>query len=122
MLRYDIIALHLANQFNGAEFYANCAQMRVGGSGTGGPKDNELVSLPGAYDDNEIGIFDPHLFDDQSVNYAFPGPPVASFVDGSSTDPNANDPNGPNANDPNPNDPTTDDPGSPSDTDRKSVV
>jgi len=83
MIRHEIIALHLATSFNGAEFYPGCAQLRVGGSQTGVPKDSDLVSLPGAYSDNDPGIFDPTVFDN-NAKYVFPGPAIASFVSGTS--------------------------------------
>jgi len=78
LVRHEIIALHLAN--NGprqAEFYPSCTQIRVGGSGAGRPLDSELVSIPGAYDDNHRGLY---RYD--SNNYQFPGPAVAAFVNG----------------------------------------
>jgi hypothetical protein len=82
LIRHEIIALHLAVTLGGAEFYPSCSQLTVGGSGTGKPNDNELVSLPGAYSDNDPGIFDPTVFN-PGANYTFPGPPIASFVGGS---------------------------------------
>lgn len=66
LIRHEIIALHLAEQFQGAEFYPSCSQLRVGGNQSGGPSQNELVSFPGAYSDNDPGIFSktvcPHRF------------------------------------------------------------
>ena len=61
LIRHEIIALHLANQKGGAEFYPSCAQLRIGGNGTSTPSANELVSLPGVYDDNDPGIFVPNV-------------------------------------------------------------
>ncbi|KAF7303578.1 hypothetical protein MIND_00587100 [Mycena indigotica] len=84
LIRHEIIALHLATQKGGAEFYPSCTQLRVGGSGTGVPAANELVQLPGAYSDTDPGILVPKVFDDVTAPYAFPGPPVAAFVGGSS--------------------------------------
>ncbi|TFK32291.1 glycosyl hydrolase family 61-domain-containing protein [Crucibulum laeve] len=86
LIRHEIIALHLATSFQGAEFYPACAQLKVGGSGTGAPKQSELVSFPGGYSDNDKGIFDPDVFT-PSVAYVFPGPQIASFVSGSSSAP-----------------------------------
>ena len=85
LVRHEIIALHLANSFGGAEFYPACAQIKVGGSETGAPTPDELVSIPGAYNDNDPGIFDPNVFD-ATAPYDFPGPPIASFVGASSSD------------------------------------
>lgn len=78
MVRHEIIALHLATALGGAEFYEGCVQLRVGGNQTGAPKTSDLVSLPGAYSDNDPGIFDPNAFDPQS-KYVFPGPPVTKL-------------------------------------------
>lgn len=61
LIRHEIIALHLATQRGGAEFYPSCAQLRVGGSQTGRPAENELVSFPGAYSDNDPGIYVPEV-------------------------------------------------------------
>ena len=79
LLRHEIIALHLATSLGGAEFYPACAQIQVGGSETGAPTPDELVSIPGAYHDDDPGIFDPQVFN-TSAPYIFPGPPIASFV------------------------------------------
>lgn len=86
LLRHEIIALHLATSLGGAEFYPACSQIQVGGSQTGGPQPNELVSIPGAYTDNDPGIFDPNVFD-PNAPYTFPGPAIAAFV-GASTSSN----------------------------------
>jgi len=61
LLRHEIIALHLAVNKGGAEFYPACAQIKVGGSGTGQPEDDELVTFPGGYSDDDPGIFDPNV-------------------------------------------------------------
>lgn len=81
LIRHEIIALHLGTSRLGAEFYAGCAQLNIGGNGTGVPTANELVSLPGAYSDDDPGIFDPTVFE-PNAPYVFPGPPVATFVTG----------------------------------------
>ncbi|KJA17638.1 lytic polysaccharide monooxygenase [Hypholoma sublateritium FD-334 SS-4] len=84
LLRHEIIALHLATSLGGAEFYPACAQITVGGSQTGAPSASDLVSIPGAYSDNDPGIFDPNVFTPDAP-YVFPGPPIASFIAGSSS-------------------------------------
>ncbi|TDL22443.1 glycoside hydrolase, partial [Rickenella mellea] len=71
LVRHEIIALHLATEKGGAEFYPSCTQIRVSGNGTGTP--SETVSFPGAYKDDDPGIFDPTVFD-PGANYTFPGP------------------------------------------------
>ncbi|KAJ7674084.1 glycosyl hydrolase family 61-domain-containing protein [Mycena polygramma] len=86
IVRHEIIALHLANiKYNGsktrgAEWYPSCAQVLVGGNGSGAPKDSELVSLPGAYTDTDPGIYVPEIYDTPSSKYSLPGPPIAAFV------------------------------------------
>lgn len=80
LIRHEIIALHLANDKGGAEFYPSCTQIRVGGSGTGAPTKEELVELPGAYSDTDPGIFVPDVFNTPPPPYTFPGPPIAAFV------------------------------------------
>ncbi|KAF8892935.1 glycosyl hydrolase family 61-domain-containing protein [Infundibulicybe gibba] len=79
LIRHEIIALHLAENQGGAEFYASCTQLRVSGNGNGAPAADELVSLPGAYTDTDPGILVKNAFDPQA-NYIFPGPKVARFV------------------------------------------
>jgi len=79
LIRHEIIALHLATGLGGAEFYPGCAQLRIGGNGNGVPNANELVSFPGAYSDNDPGIFDPNVFD-ATATYTFPGPPIATLA------------------------------------------
>jgi len=79
LIRHEIIALHLADKMGGAEFYAGCTQLKIGGNGTGAPKASELVSLPGAYSDSDPGIFVPKVFDG-GLKYVFPGPPVSSLA------------------------------------------
>jgi hypothetical protein len=58
LLRHEIIALHLGNLFQGAQFYVACIQLKVSGNGTGVPRSKDLVSLPGAYSDHDPGIYD----------------------------------------------------------------
>lgn len=76
LIRHEIIALHLAVTLGGAEFYPSCTQVRIGGSQTGTP--NQTVSFPGAYNDNDPGIYDPNVYADQA--YVFPGPPVSNLA------------------------------------------
>ncbi|TFK65942.1 hypothetical protein BDN72DRAFT_844925 [Pluteus cervinus] len=84
LVRHEIIALHLATTPEKAEFYESCSQLVIGGNGNGTPSPDELVSLPGAYSDTDPGI----LVDayDPTVNYVFPGPPIAAFVSGGAPD------------------------------------
>jgi hypothetical protein len=88
MVRHEIIALHLATQRGGAEFYAGCMQLKIGGSGTGAPEANELVNLPGAYKDDDAGIFVPDVFNPGS-KYSFPGPPISKLAAKSNGNPDS---------------------------------
>ena len=83
LIRHEMIALQLAVSMGGAEFYPSCSQLTIGGSGTGKPQENELVSFPGAYHDDDPGIFVPNVYNG-NLDYQFPGPPIASFVGNSS--------------------------------------
>ncbi|EJD00880.1 uncharacterized protein FOMMEDRAFT_110262 [Fomitiporia mediterranea MF3/22] len=82
LVRHEIIGLHIAEKEGGAEFYPSCAQLNVGGNGSGKPSSSELVSLPGAYKDTDPGI----LFNafDGNKKYTFPVPKVAALVGGDS--------------------------------------
>ncbi|KAA1476334.1 hypothetical protein DENSPDRAFT_853605 [Dentipellis sp. KUC8613] len=77
LVRHEIIALHLADSLGGAEFYPSCTQLRVGGAGAGQP--DATVAFPGAYSDNDPGIFDKNVFDPGDI-YVFPGPPVSNLA------------------------------------------
>ena len=81
LVRHEIIALQLAVSLGGAEFYPSCTQILVGGSQTGTP--NQTVSFPGAYNDNDPGIYDPSVYDNSSP-YIFPGPPLSNLASPSS--------------------------------------
>jgi len=63
LVRHEIIALHLATQMDKAEFYPSCQQINVGGTGTGVPSQDQLLSFPGAYSDSDPGIYTPNIFD-----------------------------------------------------------
>ncbi|KAI6026020.1 glycoside hydrolase family 61 protein [Pisolithus marmoratus] len=82
LLRSEVISLQLAVSVGGAEFYAACIQMTIGGSGTGAPQSNEVCQLPGCYSDNDPGIYTPNIYN-PPITYTFPSPPVAGFVNGS---------------------------------------
>ncbi|KAJ4474473.1 glycoside hydrolase family 61 protein, partial [Lentinula aciculospora] len=81
LIRHEIMGLQGAVSVGGAEFYPACSQIKVGGSQTGSPSEDELVLLPGAYSDTDPGIYDPNVYD-PSASYTFPGPPVAMFAGG----------------------------------------
>ncbi|KAF5382565.1 hypothetical protein D9615_002884 [Tricholomella constricta] len=73
LLRVELIALHGAQSYPGAQFYMECAQLQITGGGSTSPA---TVSFPGAYKGSDPGI---------SVNiyngitsYTIPGPSVFS--------------------------------------------
>ncbi|KAI6121285.1 glycoside hydrolase family 61 protein [Pisolithus sp. B1] len=84
LIRHEIIALHLATELMGAEFYPSCTQVNILGNQTGTPTSSEEVTFPGGYSDTDPGIYDPTVFD-TPVQYTFPGPPVATLVASSSS-------------------------------------
>ncbi|KAI1822282.1 endoglucanase IV precursor [Xylaria intraflava] len=71
LVRHEIIALHSAFEYPGAQFYPGCHQLEVTGSGT--TKPSSLVSFPGAYEGSDPGItYDAY----QAQAYTVPGPEV----------------------------------------------
>lgn len=71
LVRHEIIALHAAYQYPGAQFYPGCHQLKVTGSGSTQPSD--LVAFPGAYSGSDAGItYDAY----KASTYTIPGPAV----------------------------------------------
>ncbi|GJE95940.1 glycoside hydrolase family 61 protein [Phanerochaete sordida] len=73
LLRHEMIALHPASTYPGAQFYMECAQLQITGGGSTQPA---TVSFPGAYHGTDPGIkinIYQHL-----NNYTIPGPDVFS--------------------------------------------
>lgn len=71
IVRHEIIALHSAYSYPGAQFYPSCHQIRVtgGGSSDGGSK----VAIPGVYKSTDPGVtYDMY----QAQTYTIPGPAV----------------------------------------------
>ncbi|KAJ7109730.1 glycoside hydrolase family 61 protein [Mycena crocata] len=91
LLRHEIIALQNGVSQGGAEFYASCSQLNVGGAGSGSPTANELVKLPGAYSATDPGIL-VDVYSNRDADYTFPGPPIAAFVSGGASGPPADPP------------------------------
>ncbi|KAK4125784.1 lytic polysaccharide monooxygenase [Parathielavia appendiculata] len=54
LVRHEIIALHAAWQYPGAQFYPGCHQLNVTGSGSTVP--GSLVAFPGEYKGTDAGI------------------------------------------------------------------
>ncbi|KAK8167722.1 putative endo-beta-1,4-glucanase D [Phyllosticta citrichinensis] len=72
LLRPEIIALHEASNEGGAQFYLECIQVEITGSGTTSLP--EGVALPGAYAADDAGILF-NMYGDFST-YPIPGPTV----------------------------------------------
>ncbi|KAI0723130.1 glycoside hydrolase [Earliella scabrosa] len=53
LLRAEIIALHVAQSYPGAQFYIGCAQVKITGGGNANPP---KMALPGAYKGSDPGI------------------------------------------------------------------
>ncbi|KAF2715446.1 lytic polysaccharide monooxygenase [Pleomassaria siparia CBS 279.74] len=71
LVRHEIIALHSAYAYPGAQFYPGCHQLKVTGSGTKTPEG--LVGFPGAYQGTDAGItYDAY----KAQTYTVPGPAV----------------------------------------------
>jgi len=74
IVRHEIIALHSAQQYPGAQFYPSCFQVRVtGGGNSTGP--SSKVAFPGAYATNSPGIVY-NLYGYTKSSYTIPGPAV----------------------------------------------
>ena len=73
LLRAEMIALHGAASYPGAQFYMECAQINVvGGTGTANPS---TVSFPGAYAGSDPGVTK-NIYYPPVTSYVIPGPSV----------------------------------------------
>ncbi|KAF9046519.1 endoglucanase II [Panaeolus papilionaceus] len=72
LLRVELIALHAAQTYPGAQFYMECAQIRISGNGNTTP--SNTVSFPGAYKGSDPGV-SYNLYNGQR-SYTIPGPSV----------------------------------------------
>ncbi|KAI9147252.1 Polysaccharide monooxygenase Cel61a [Paramyrothecium foliicola] len=71
LVRHELIALHAAYAYPGAQFYPGCHQIEVTGGGSTKPDD--LVGFPGAYSPTDPGItYDAY----NPKEYIIPGPKV----------------------------------------------
>lgn len=69
LVRHELIALHSAYAYPGAQFYPGCHQLKVTGGGS--TKPSGLVSFPGAYKSTDPGItYDAY----KAQTYTIPGP------------------------------------------------
>ncbi|EGO61029.1 hypothetical protein NEUTE1DRAFT_98179 [Neurospora tetrasperma FGSC 2508] len=73
LLRAEMIALHAASNYPGAQFYMECAQLNVVG-GTGA-KTPSTVSFPGAYSGSDPGV-KISIYWPPVTSYTVPGPSV----------------------------------------------
>ncbi|KAG8769921.1 hypothetical protein FRC15_004317 [Serendipita sp. 397] len=69
-MRVELIALHGAGSLLGAQFYMECAQIRVTGGGSASPA---TVSFPGAYGQSDPGIL-VNIYYPVLTSYTIPGP------------------------------------------------
>ncbi|OBZ68120.1 hypothetical protein A0H81_11871 [Grifola frondosa] len=71
MIRHELLAIHTANQ---PQFYPECAQLVLTGSGTAQPSGDYLVQFPGAYSMSDPSI-DIDVYSQPGVTtYIIPGP------------------------------------------------
>jgi len=72
LIRHELLALHQANT---PQFYAECAQIAITGSGTAQPGDAFLAPIPGYASQNDQGIMvDTYMT--KATTYRCPGPEV----------------------------------------------
>ncbi|KAF9526388.1 glycoside hydrolase family 61 protein [Crepidotus variabilis] len=76
IIRHEIIALHAAYTYPGAQVYPSCIQVQVTGSGTALP--TSFVSFPGAYTASTPGI----VYDAYQNTSAYPIPGPALWTGG----------------------------------------
>jgi len=81
LLRHELIALHAATAYPGAQFYVECAQIQITGGGSTSPA---TVSFPGAYKGTDPGIT-VNIYYPLLTSYTIPGPPVFSCSGSGST-------------------------------------
>ncbi|TEB22754.1 hypothetical protein FA13DRAFT_1470928 [Coprinellus micaceus] len=78
LMRVELIALHGASNYPGAQFYMECAQLRITGGGNASPP---TVSFPGAYKGTDPGV---RINIYSGVrSYTIPGPDVFTCPAGS---------------------------------------
>ncbi|KAI0688896.1 glycosyl hydrolase family 61-domain-containing protein [Earliella scabrosa] len=73
LLRVELIALHGAQSYPGAQFYMECAQIQISGGGSNQPA---TVNFPGAYSGSDPGVRI-NIYQPLS-SYKIPGPSVFS--------------------------------------------
>ncbi|EPQ59852.1 glycoside hydrolase [Gloeophyllum trabeum ATCC 11539] len=71
LLRHEIIAVHKAQTYPGAQFYMECAQLNITGPGSVVP--SPTATFPGAYGSTDPGIT---VDIERLINYTVPGMPA----------------------------------------------
>jgi hypothetical protein len=72
LIRHELLALHQANN---PQFYAECAQLQVTGSGAKTPGDEYLATIPGYAKQSDAGVT-VDTYADKRTTYTCPGPKV----------------------------------------------
>lgn len=74
LIRHELLALHQANT---PQFYAECAQLQVTGSGSAQPSGSYLATIPGYASQSDPGIT-VDTYGSKATTYTPPGPAVWS--------------------------------------------
>ncbi|KAI0633594.1 glycoside hydrolase family 61 protein [Trametes polyzona] len=72
-LRHELLSIHTSNQ---PQFYPECAQLKVTGSGSAQPSGSYLVKFPGAYKMSDPGVGIDVYSQPNVYTYEIPGPAV----------------------------------------------
>ncbi|KAI1795484.1 cellulose-growth-specific protein [Ganoderma leucocontextum] len=72
-IRHELLAIHTSDQ---PQFYPECAQLKVTGSGSAQPSGSYLVKVPGAYSMSDPGVGIDVYSQPGVTNYTIPGPVV----------------------------------------------
>ena len=73
LIRHELLALHQANT---PQFYPECAQIVVTGSGTASPSGSYLTQIPAYASASDPGVKVDIYSNSQSTTYTCPGPAV----------------------------------------------
>jgi len=72
LIRHELLALHQADT---PQWYAECAQLTITGSGTATPSSSYLASIPAYASANDPGVMI-DIYTSTATNYTCPGPAV----------------------------------------------
>ncbi|KAF9450431.1 lytic polysaccharide monooxygenase [Macrolepiota fuliginosa MF-IS2] len=72
-IRHELLAIHTSNQ---PQFYPECGQLKVTGSGSAQPSGSYLVKFPGGYHASDPGVTIDIYSQPTVTNYTIPGPAV----------------------------------------------